>query len=99
MFLLGTLIATFGSMDPLPLGRGCDPRGDHHLVNGVPTLGNDNLQVQVGQARNHTSLSSSAVRVHGIAARAWTPTGCEHAVRGDRVNLRLIPFAVKRFLG
>jgi hypothetical protein len=45
-----TLISIFGSSNPLPLGRDSGSRIDHHLVNGVPTLSDDKLQVQVGKA-------------------------------------------------
>ena len=60
--LSGALIAMFGSMDTLPLGRGCKSRIDHYLVDRVPRLGDDKLQVQVGQARDHNGLRSGAGR-------------------------------------
>jgi|SRR5271169_6839108 len=43
-----TKFLLIGSADALPFSRGCDPGIDHHLVDGVPALGNDKLQVQVG---------------------------------------------------
>jgi hypothetical protein len=62
-------------------------------------LGDDKLQVQVGQARDHDGLGSGAVWVHRIGARARAPTrSVEFPVCGNRVNLREIPFAIKRNL-
>ena len=73
MCFLETLIAMIGRLDPLPLGRGCESRVDHYLVDRVPRLGDDKLQVQVGQARDHNGLRSGAVRVHRVGARARAP--------------------------
>src|ERR1700693_4385593 len=95
VFLLETLIAMFGSIDTLPLGRGCESRIDHYLVDRVPRLGDDKLQVQVGQARDHNGLRSGAVWVHRVGARATAPARrVEVPVHGNRVNLREIPFAL-----
>jgi len=99
VFFLETLIAMFGSMDTLPLGRGCESRIDHYLVDRVPRLGDDKLQVQDGQARDHNGLCSGAVRVHRVCARARAPARrVEVPVHGNRVNLREIPIAIKRNL-
>ena len=88
-----------GSLDALSFGRGCDTRVDYHLVDGVSALGNDNLQVQVGHARNYNGLGSSAVRVDGVATGARAPTGREDAVVGDSVNLSQVAPAIKSLQG
>ena len=89
----------FESSNPLPLSRGCESRIDHYLVDRVPRLGDDKLQVQVGQARDHNGLGSGAVRVHRVGARARAPARrVEVPVHGNRVNLREIPIAIKRNL-
>jgi hypothetical protein len=95
----GTLILTLRSFNPLSLGRGCDSRIDHYLVDRVPRLGDDKLQVHVRIARDHDSLGSGAVRVHGVGARAWAPTRCEVAANGNCVNLREVSVTIKRLLG
>ena len=61
------------SSNPLPLGRGCESRIDHYLVDRVPRLGDDELQMQVGQTRNDNGLRSGAVRVHRVGARTRAP--------------------------
>jgi hypothetical protein len=95
---LEALIAMVGSMDPLPLGRGCESRIDHYLVDRVTRLRDDKLQVQVGQARDHNGLRSSAVRIHRVGARARAPARrVEVPVHGNRVNLCEIPFAIKSY--
>src|ERR1700704_4796754 len=100
VFFLETLIALLRSMDTLPLGRGCESRIDHYLMDRVPRLGDDKLQVQVGQARDHNGLRSGAVRVHRVGACAGAPARrVEVPVRGNRVNLREVPIAIKRLLG
>lgn len=38
----------FWSANPFRLGRGCESRIDHYLVDGVPALSDDELQVQIG---------------------------------------------------
>jgi hypothetical protein len=76
-----------GSADALSFGRDCAPRVGHYLVDRVPRLGDDKLDVQVGRARNRNGLGSGAVRVHGVRARARTPTRREVAVCGNCVNL------------
>ena len=43
--LSGNLIAMIGSMDPLSLGRSCKTGIDHHLVDRVPGLSDDKLQM------------------------------------------------------
>jgi hypothetical protein len=99
VFFLETLIAMFGRMDTLPLGRGCESRIDNYLVNRIPRLRDDKLQVQVGQAWDHNGLRSGAVRVHRVGACARAPARrVEVPVRGNRVNLREIPFTIKRNL-
>jgi len=94
-----TLILTLRSSDPLPLGRGCDSRIDHYLVDRVPRLGDDKLQVHVRVARDHNSLGAGAVGVHGVGARARAPTRREVAVGGNCVNLREVSVTIKRLLG
>jgi hypothetical protein len=93
-----TLIPTFSNSNPLPLGRGCESRVGHHLVDRVPRLGDDKLQVQVGLARDHNGLASGAVWVHRVATRASAPARRDIPVCGHRVKLREIPSAVKRDL-
>ena len=89
----------FEGMDTLPLGRGCDARIDHYLMDRVPRLGDDKLQVQVGQARDHNGLCSGAIRVHRVGARARAPARrVEVPVHGNRVKLRESSFAIKRNL-
>jgi hypothetical protein len=62
-------------------------------------LGDDKLQVQVGQTRDHNGLGSGAVRVHRVGACARAPARrVEFPVCGNRINLREIPFAIKRNL-
>src|SRR5450755_4617333 len=89
----------FGTPEALSVGRGCDPRIDHYLVDGVSSLSNDDLQVQVGHAWNHKRLGSSAIRVDRVATGARTPTGREVAVVSDSVNLSHIASAVKCLQG
>src|SRR5690348_11387335 len=60
----------FEGMDTLPLGRGCDARIDHYLVDRVPRLGDDKLQMHVRVPRYHDSLGAGAVPVHGVGARS-----------------------------
>jgi hypothetical protein len=94
------LILTLRSSNPLPLGRGCDSRIDHYLVDRVPRLGDDKLHVHVMRgARNHNALGSGAVRVHGVGARARAPTRREVAVGGNCVNLCEVSVTIKRLLG
>jgi hypothetical protein len=85
--LILVLILTLRKLYPLPLGRGCESRIDHYLVDRVPRLRDDKLQVQVGQARDRNGLGSGAVRVQGVRASAGTPTRREVAVVGNCVNL------------
>ena len=85
----------FGSSEALSFCRGCDPRIDHHLVDGVSSLSNDHLQVQVGHAWNHKGRGSGAVRVDRVDTGARTPTGRQEAVVGHSVNLRHVAFAIK----
>jgi len=94
-----TLILTLRSSNPLPLGRGCNSRIDHYLVDRVPRLGDDKLHVHVRVARDHNGLGSGAVRVHGVGARARAPTRREVAVGGNCVNLCEGSVTIKRLLG
>jgi len=89
----------FEGMDTLPLGRGCDARIDHYLVDRVPRLGDDKLQVHVRVPRDHDSLGAGAVPVHGVGARARAPTRWEVAANRNCVNLREVSVAIKRLLG
>jgi len=43
------ILRLFGRFNPLALGRCHESRIDHQLVDRVPRLGDDKLQVQVGQ--------------------------------------------------
>src|SRR5690348_13263072 len=86
----------FGSSDPLSLGGGCETRISHNLVDRVARLRNDELQMQVGHARDNEGLGSGAVRVDGVGAGAGTPAGCgEYPIGGNGVQLREIAVAVK----
>ena len=88
--------SVLGSSDALSFGRGREPRISHHLVNGVSALGNDKLQMKARHALDHNGLGSGAVLVYGITARPGTPTRHQVPVCGNRINLRLVPVAVKR---
>ena len=68
-------------------------------MNGVPTLGGDELQVQIRHARDGNGLRSSTIGGQRVSARAGAPAGSQVSVIGDSVYLRLIPLTVKCFLG
>ena len=86
----------WGALTRSPLAVVAIPGSMDHLMDGVPALGNDHLQVKVTHARDFTRVSGSgAVRVDRVCARAWTLTRHEEAVVGDRVNLPEVAFAVE----
>jgi hypothetical protein len=73
--LIPILIFRFRNSDALSFAGGCDPRINDHLVNGVPRLGDDKLQVQVRHILDNNGLGPRAVRVHRVGARAGRQRG------------------------
>jgi hypothetical protein len=80
-----------GSFNAFSFGCSCDARIDDHLMDGVPALGNDDLQVQVRHAWDQERFGSRAVLVYRVTTDPGAPAWREGTVAGHSVDLSTLP--------